>query len=81
MKKSIFILNLNNQTNKIQSQQSKNISKPISGIPKWKQESLAFQAAMKQARGQTLSANEAQQFHQQASSQLIPCKFCGKKFA
>lgn len=70
-----------NQTNKIQSQQSKNIPKSTSNIPKWKQESLAFQAAMKQARGQTLSTNEAQVFHQQSSCNLIPCKFCGKKFA
>lgn len=42
---------------------------------------MAFRTAMKNARGQTLSVNEAQQFQQQASSQLIPCKFCGRKFA
>lgn len=50
-------------------------------IPKWKQESLAFRAAMKNARGATLSENEAHQFHNQPSQQLVPCKFCGKKFS
>lgn len=70
---------LDNLVNKVQVQNQ--LNKPISNIPKWKQESLAFRAAMKNSRGEALSSNEAFQFNQQMNSNLVPCKFCNKKFA
>lgn len=66
---------------KLSNNQIQNNLQKINNIPKWKQESLAFRAAMKNSRGQGLSANEALQFKQQIGPKLVPCKFCSKKFA
>ena len=47
-------------------------------IPKWKLQSAAFRAGLKQGRGGTLTAEEKQMTDQ--ASNMVQCSFCGRKF-
>lgn len=56
--------------------------KVIGGMPKWKQESLAFRASLKQAKGQQFTEEEKKivQKVQESMDTRIKCNFCGRKF-
>ena len=47
-------------------------------IPKWKQQSAAFRAGLKEGRGQQLSAEEKAMAEE--ASGMVQCPTCGRKF-
>lgn len=49
-------------------------------VPKWKAESMAFRAVMKQNRGGQVSGNDLAIIEQAENDARIQCKFCGRKF-
>lgn len=65
----------------IPAKQSKQPAKEEKGgkIPKWKQQSLAFRAGLKQGKGTELTQEE-KQATENANGDMIQCKFCGRKF-
>ena len=56
--------------------------KVVGGMPKWKQQSLAFRASLKQAKGQQFSEEEKKvaQKIQESMDTRVKCNFCGRKF-
>lgn len=49
-------------------------------VPKWKAESLAFRAQLKQNRGDKVSGEDMKMIQQAEDTSRIQCKFCGRKF-
>ena len=57
---------------------SKNTKQKEEKIPKWKQQSAAFRAGLKQGRGQQLTAEEKSVAEKAAG--MVQCGTCGRKF-
>jgi len=55
-------------------------SKKAEVIPKWKADSLAFRAQMKQNRGGEVSASDQAALNQAQNNDRVQCKYCGRKF-
>jgi len=57
-------------------------NKPIAASkkPDWKQQSEAFRASMKVARGETLSKDEQVAIVKNQQDSLVPCHHCGRRF-
>lgn len=49
-------------------------------LPKWKADSLAFRAQMKQNRGAKVSASDQAMLNKAEEFDRVQCKFCGRKF-
>jgi len=57
------------------------MNKPIAAKkPDWKQQSEAFRASMKVARGEKLSKDEQVAITKNQQDSLVPCDHCGRKF-
>lgn len=49
-------------------------------IPKWKAQSLAFRAGLKQTRNEPLDPREAAMMQQAQNEMGVKCPHCGRKF-
>ena len=70
----------NTTLNKTQSQKQKQapIKEEKSNIPKWKQQSLAFRAGLKQSKNIPMTAEEKKV--QEDMDTRVQCQYCGRKF-
>lgn len=49
-------------------------------LPKWKAESLAFRAVLKQGKNQQMDSKEAAMLKQVEDQSGVKCPHCGRKF-
>ncbi len=61
-------------------EQANETAKNEKKIPKWKQDSMAFQAIMKQNKGAKLSQEEQLAIDSGHKDSLIKCQYCGRSF-